>query len=204
MKETGVTSTAHIGTHTTTPGPRSLIQITRRSSESNKNVTRMKDKSSRETHSDRVKTVRFRRSTFRTRNCGPSTLPGPDAPWHPTIAEFALTYNGYEAMGNRLYRYAERRFEKWQKDGSLPRDLLHLRSCLFMEQRAVRWAEERPFPTRAHPRTDRLRTGPYRSDSSCCKEASGRGRARQTRRVRRPSRAQRSDSTSALIQGACG
>jgi len=39
-------------------------------------------------------------------------IPGPDAPWHPTIAEFALTFDGYEAMGNRIYRYAERRCER--------------------------------------------------------------------------------------------
>lgn len=75
----------------------------------------------------------------------PEHVPGPDAPWHPTIAEFALTFDGYEAMGNRLSKYAERRFEKWKMDGSLPRDLFHLRACLFMEQRSVRWAfDERP------------------------------------------------------------
>jgi hypothetical protein len=44
-------------------------------------------------------------------------------------------------MGNRLPKYAERRFEKWKKDRSLPRDLPHLRACLFMEQRAVWWSE---------------------------------------------------------------
>lgn len=75
----------------------------------------------------------------------PEHIPGPDAPWHPTIAEFALTFDGYEAMGNRLVKYAERRFEKWQSDGSLPRDMFHLRACLFMEQRSVRWAfDEQP------------------------------------------------------------
>src|SRR5262245_19860698 len=77
----------------------------------------------------------------------PEDVPGPDAPWHPTIAEFALTFDGYEAMGNRLSGYAWRRFERWRKDGSLPRDLLHLRSCLFMAQRAVRWAENGPYPS---------------------------------------------------------
>jgi hypothetical protein len=29
----------------------------------------------------------------------PEHVPGPDAPWHPTIAEFVLTFDGYEAMG---------------------------------------------------------------------------------------------------------
>ena len=71
----------------------------------------------------------------------PEHVPASDAPWHPTIAEFALTYDGYEAMGSfgKLTRYAHHRFERWGEDGSLPRDLHHLRSCLFMEQRAVRW-----------------------------------------------------------------
>jgi hypothetical protein len=71
-------------------------------------------------------------------------IPPRDAPWHPTISEFALTFDGYEAMGNRLFKYAERWYERWRKDGSLPRDLLHLRSCLFMKQREVRWAEYTP------------------------------------------------------------
>lgn len=70
----------------------------------------------------------------------PEHLPGPDAPWYPTIAEFALTFDGYEAMGNRLFSYAGRRFEKWRQDGSLPGDLRHLRSCLFVEQRRVKWS----------------------------------------------------------------
>jgi hypothetical protein len=73
----------------------------------------------------------------------PEHLPQPDAEWQPTIAEFALTFDGYEAMGGltSLSRYARQIFERWKKDGSLPGDLLHLRSCLFMEQRVVRWAE---------------------------------------------------------------
>jgi hypothetical protein len=78
----------------------------------------------------------------------PEHVPGPDAPWQE-IAEFALTFDGYEAMKglSRLSRYAQRASERWGEDGWLPRDLLHLRSCLFMEQRAVRWAENGPFPS---------------------------------------------------------
>ena len=72
----------------------------------------------------------------------PEHVPGPEAPWYPTIVDFALTFDGYEAMGGfgRLASYAERRFERWKENGSLPRDLRHLRSCFFMVQRAVRWA----------------------------------------------------------------
>lgn len=77
----------------------------------------------------------------------PEHIPGPDAPWHPTIAEFALTFDGYDAMGNRTFTFAERRLETWRRDGSLPRELRHLRACLFMEQRSVRWAENGPSPS---------------------------------------------------------
>ena len=77
----------------------------------------------------------------------PEHVPPRDAPWHPTISEFALTFNAYEAMGNLLDKYAQRRFERWKKDRSLPPDLLHLRSCLFMKQRELRWAENAPTHT---------------------------------------------------------
>jgi hypothetical protein len=66
--------------------------------------------------------------------------------WYPTIVEFALSFDGYEAMGSRLPNYARRRFERWKRDGSLSRDLLHLQACLFMVQRTVRWAEYGPEP----------------------------------------------------------
>jgi hypothetical protein len=73
----------------------------------------------------------------------PQNVPGPNAPWQPTVAEFALTFDGYEAMGGfgRLSSYAQRTYQRWKDDGRLPQDLRQLRSCLFMEQRAARWAE---------------------------------------------------------------
>ena len=77
-------------------------------------------------------------------NLRPEDVPGADAEWHPTIAAFALTFDGYAAMGNRIFSYAERRLDRWREDGSLARGLDHLRACLFMEQRAVRWAENWP------------------------------------------------------------
>lgn len=76
----------------------------------------------------------------------PEHVPDRNAPWHPTIAEFALTYDGYAAMGNRIFSFAERRFDRWREDGSLPRELRHLRACLFIEQRSIRWAENGPSP----------------------------------------------------------
>src|SRR5438876_1085415 len=81
----------------------------------------------------------------------PEHLPEPDAPW-PAIAEFAVTCDGYEPMGDDLLPiHAMQACEKWRKEGSLPSGLLDLRSCLLMEQRAVRWAENNPYsnePTR--------------------------------------------------------
>src|SRR5438477_12616446 len=73
----------------------------------------------------------------------PEHIPRADAEWYPTIVDFALTFDGYEAMGviNRLSEYAKRWYQSWKDDGSLPRDLIHLRSCLFMVYRAVRRAE---------------------------------------------------------------
>src|SRR3989442_12101540 len=86
----------------------------------------------------------------------PGQVPESDAAWYPTIVDFALSFDGYEAMGsfNRLSKYARRWFQRWKDDGSLPRDLIHLRSCLFMVQRAVRWAEYSPD---SRPTASRLR-----------------------------------------------
>src|SRR3954449_12916412 len=74
----------------------------------------------------------------------PEAVPGLEAEWYPTIAEFALSFDGYEAMGNRLSNYASRRFERWKRDGSLPRDLSHIRWGLLLLPPAVLWAEYGP------------------------------------------------------------
>ena len=66
-------------------------------------------------------------------------VPGPGAPWYPTIVDFALTFYGYDLMGaDHLADFARLRFARWKRDGSLPSDLSELRACLFWEQRWVR------------------------------------------------------------------
>lgn len=69
-----------------------------------------------------------------------SDVPAIDAPW-PTIFEFALTFDGYKALGGNgpcggLANASEQRFLQTK---ALPPDLdlTKLRSCLFFEQR--RW-----------------------------------------------------------------
>ena len=66
------------------------------------------------------------------------SIPGPDAPWIPDIAEFALTFNGYDALGNRTGDLANVTHRQWSEIGVLPSDLIELRSCLFFEQRRYR------------------------------------------------------------------
>jgi hypothetical protein len=83
---------------------------------------------------------------------GLDRIPLEDAPWHPTIVEFALAFDGYDALGGeRLLAYAERAFERWRTDGSLPDDLRHLRSCLYWEQRVQWHVEDSAGPSEPPP-----------------------------------------------------
>ncbi len=66
------------------------------------------------------------------------SIPGPNAPWMPDIAEFALTFDGYEALGDRTGDLANATKHKWTETRALPDDLIELRSCLFFEQRRYR------------------------------------------------------------------
>ena len=66
-------------------------------------------------------------------------LPPPDAGWKE-IEPFALTFNGYEAIGQRLGDLAEGH----ARAGTLPEDLAELRGCLFFEQRRWRKFDEPP------------------------------------------------------------
>ncbi len=66
------------------------------------------------------------------------SIPGPNAPWMPDIAEFALTFDGYLALGDRVGDLANGTEHEWSENRSLPDDLVELRSCLFFEQRRYR------------------------------------------------------------------
>lgn len=63
-------------------------------------------------------------------------IPNPDASWRE-IAEFALTFNGYEVWGS---------FEKCAEIANAKRQdsLTDLRTCLFFEQRRWRHFGEDP------------------------------------------------------------
>ena len=64
-------------------------------------------------------------------------VPNEDAPWLPSISDFALTYNGFIRFGDqwKLADVANGVVNDYYKDGSLPDDLSVLRGCLFFEQR---------------------------------------------------------------------
>ena len=61
-------------------------------------------------------------------------IPSSDGGWKE-IERFALTLNGYAAIGQRLGDLADGH----AREGTLPVDLTELRACLFFEQR--RWRQ---------------------------------------------------------------
>jgi hypothetical protein len=63
-----------------------------------------------------------------------ASIPPSDAGWKE-IEKFALTLNGYEAIGQRLGHLADLHAQA----GTLPTELTELRGCLFFEQR--RWRQ---------------------------------------------------------------
>ena len=88
----------------------------------------------------------------RQRDLTLESVPSPDAPWYPDIADFALTFNGYEALGGMgpLAETANRVQSEWTlENDKLPDDLVELRSCLFFEQRRDHFGQgpdERDMP----------------------------------------------------------
>ena len=68
-----------------------------------------------------------------------ANLPPANAGWKE-IERFALTLNGYEAIGQRLGDLADGH----ARAGTRPEDLTELRGCLFFEQRRWRQFDEPP------------------------------------------------------------
>ncbi|MDP1825356.1 MAG: hypothetical protein Q8L48_19015 [Archangium sp.] len=66
-------------------------------------------------------------------------VPGPQASWQE-IEHFALTFDGYQRIGQRLGALAEQH----RAAGTLPHELDELRGCLFLEQR--RWRHFQSVP----------------------------------------------------------
>lgn len=91
----------------------------------------------------------------------PEIVPEPDAPWLDPethlldhldapltdVVGFALSFDGYAAMGENLRHAANHAAEQWRKDGVVPETLVKLRSYLFYEQR--RWRHFQRTPTEA-------------------------------------------------------
>jgi hypothetical protein len=76
----------------------------------------------------------------------PEIIPRPNAPFWMEIADFALTFDGYSALGgfDELKALADLVFSQWDKTGELSGSLVDLRSCLFFEQRALRHNDLEP------------------------------------------------------------
>jgi len=68
-----------------------------------------------------------------------SQVPGPGSRWIE-IEQFAVTFNGVAAFGNRLAELANRHAAA----GTVPTDLSELRGCLYFEQRRYRHFQEIP------------------------------------------------------------
>lgn len=77
-------------------------------------------------------------------------VPAHDAPWHPDLAEFALSFDAYAALGSldAVADTANRASAAWKESRALPSDLIALRACLFFEQRRQRHLDQPPseFP----------------------------------------------------------
>lgn len=73
-----------------------------------------------------------------------SEVPDPDAP-EPVLLHFALTFDGYDAMGaENLATTARRTRRRFEKGSTLPSNLVVLRSTLFFEQRSAHHSDA-PF-----------------------------------------------------------
>ena len=60
-----------------------------------------------------------------------------DATWS-RVSKFALSFNGYEELGDECADIANSVSAEWDATGRLPTDIRVLRGCLFFEQRRTR------------------------------------------------------------------
>lgn len=70
-------------------------------------------------------------------------VPATDAEW-PEVATFALTFDGYAALGKSCGDLANDVRRRWDAARELPDDLSQLRGCLFFEQRRFRHFDSSP------------------------------------------------------------
>lgn len=73
-------------------------------------------------------------------------VPAPGAPFWMEVAEFALTFDGYQYRGSSLGGWANAHVRRFHEAGRLDDDirLPDLRALLFFEQRRYRHIDETP------------------------------------------------------------
>ena len=73
-------------------------------------------------------------------------VPPPGTPFWMEVAEFALSFDGYQYRGTGLGRWANARVDRFHEKGRLDDDLSlpDLRALLFYEQRRFRHLDETP------------------------------------------------------------
>ncbi len=73
-------------------------------------------------------------------------VPAPGAPFWKEVAEFALTFDGYQYRGSSLGGWANAQVRRFHEAGRLDDDLSlsDLRGLLFFEQRRYRHTEGTP------------------------------------------------------------
>ena len=67
----------------------------------------------------------------------PVRIPAQNATWSQ-VSKFALSFNGYEELGEDCGDIANATSAEWDFTGTLPTDVRVLRGCLFFEQRRTR------------------------------------------------------------------
>jgi hypothetical protein len=67
----------------------------------------------------------------------PRKIPAQNATWSQ-VSKFALSFNGYEELGDECGDIANSVSAEWDAMGTLPTDIRVLRGCLFFEQRRTR------------------------------------------------------------------
>ena len=67
----------------------------------------------------------------------PTKIPAQNATWSQ-VSKFALSFNGYEELGEDCGDIANATSAEWDATGRLPTDIRVLRGCLFFEQRRTR------------------------------------------------------------------
>ena len=74
-------------------------------------------------------------------------VPGLEDPWWQGVDLFALTFNPYERVGSfdKVAGIANRAQKRFVENGSVPKTVDQIRTCLFFEQRRWRNFDADPY-----------------------------------------------------------